>query len=1295
MAAVGINAGKITAYLDLDMSGFTSGFKSAGQELSKFKNDSQTVGQKIQSVGNTMSSVGSSMTKTVTTPIVGVGAAAVKASMDFEAGMSNVQAISGATGEDMERLRELALEMGAKTKFSSTEAADGFSYMAMAGWKTEDMLAGLPGIMYLAEAANYDLAATSDIVTDALTAFGMTAQDSGHFADILAAASSNANTNVAMMGETFKYAAPIAGALGYSAEDVAIATGLMANAGIKASQSGTALRSIMNRLSGTNDKAATAMGELGIAFADADGNARPFKDIMDDLRLAFQGTALDNDELVAQMAEYDTQLQNGEITQEEYNSLLAQNLGISAETSAQMNELTNQLNAGIISQEDYDNAMNGLLGTTEGLSQQDAVLNAYMLAGTEAMSGLLAIVNASEEDYNKLTNAVYNCDGASEQMAETMKNNLAGAVVIFQSALYNAGVEIGDVMNPILRTLAEMLTDVVSWFSSLDEGTLELIVRIVALVAALGPVLSLLGNVTKVAGGFFGIITKVGGGLAGLMSPAAQATTAIAGAGTGMASAGTAATTAGGLFTKLGGVFKTVATGAKALFAILAANPIAVIIGLVVALVAAFVAFFATNEEFREKVKGVWNDVKEFIGNAVDGIVDFIKKIPENIAKLPTMIFDLFDDMGKNIKNAFVNISSDFDGWGGQFIRDIGFVFGDAAELAGDVIGGIAQTFKYTFSLISAIITGDWSSIPTIIKNAIGNIGETIGNIFEGGITVIGDVVTTILDMFISLLPKNLQDAAFNIRNVVSGMFDTIGAVVGGGIKIISSLISGNFDDVKTHILELGEKISESLNWIKEGFTGFKENLGKVFGEDAPAIFEKFISFLIELPVRLLEIGALIVNGLIDGIFGVDISDKIKEFCNNIIGWFKNLFGIHSPSTVMEEIGNNMNEGLLQSFSKLPDLVSSVFTGIKDGIVGFGEKIFNAGQEAGTKFFGVLEEKFGLSKEEVKGACDKMTGFVTGWGKKTEETGDKTSRGFLKSTKDMSDMSTKQVEQMKTKSLAAINQLETSTDMSTRRMAQKTVENTTGMKRQAGESIASFCSRAKNEVNSWSNTTANAGTRGSGNFKNSVTKNFSGTASSVKGSLGKTVNEVTQFGNRVEREGDQAGAGFRNNFTGEMQQVPNDFTGEMNEIPDYLVKLANVMPGHGKAIMIGLFNAMKAVTSSIKNLISGIGNSIVNMVNGAVRAFSNLITSANNARNASNKVNGRHANGLDYVPFNGYIAELHEGERVLTKQENERYNRDTGNGTGGDTFNFYNTQPDPYTYARQMKKAKRELFEGV
>ena len=242
--------------------------------------------EKLKTVGDNITSVGQRFLP-VTGVVVGLGTAAVKAAADFDSAMSKVAAVSGATGSDLEDLRDKAREMGAKTKFSATEAAEAMNYMAMAGWKTEDMLSGIEGVMNLAAASGEDLATTSDIVTDALTAFGLTAADSGHFADILAAASSNANTNVSMMGETFKYCAPIAGALGFSAEDTAEAIGLMANAGIKGSQAGTALRTIMNNLTGDIQLSGQALGDVTIQTTNADGSMRDLSDILADCRGAF------------------------------------------------------------------------------------------------------------------------------------------------------------------------------------------------------------------------------------------------------------------------------------------------------------------------------------------------------------------------------------------------------------------------------------------------------------------------------------------------------------------------------------------------------------------------------------------------------------------------------------------------------------------------------------------------------------------------------------------------------------------------------------------------------------------------------------------------------------------------------------------------------------------------------------------------------------------------------------------------------------------------------------------------
>ena len=207
--------------------------------------------------------------------------------------MSKVSAISGATGDNFKQLKEKAMEMGKKTKFSATESAEAFEYMAMAGWKTEEMLGGIEGIMNLAAASGEDLATTSDIVTDALTAFGLSASDSAEFADVLAAASANANTNVSMMGDTFKYVAPVAGALGYSVQDTAIAIGLMANSGIKASQAGTALRSILSRMAKPTEQVQTAMNELGISLTDSNGNMKSMRQVMEDMRNGFSGLTKD------------------------------------------------------------------------------------------------------------------------------------------------------------------------------------------------------------------------------------------------------------------------------------------------------------------------------------------------------------------------------------------------------------------------------------------------------------------------------------------------------------------------------------------------------------------------------------------------------------------------------------------------------------------------------------------------------------------------------------------------------------------------------------------------------------------------------------------------------------------------------------------------------------------------------------------------------------------------------------------------------------------------------------------
>ena len=338
------------------------------------------VGGKLQDVGGKIEAVGNKMMP-VSAAAAGLTAGIIKTTADFDASMSKVAAVSGAAGEDFDKLREKAREMGATTKFTASDAADAMNYMAMAGWKTEDMLNGVSGIMNLAAASGEELATTSDIVTDALTAFGMSAEESSRFADILAAASSNANTNVSMMGESFKYVAPVAGSLGYSAEDVSIALGLMANSGIKASMAGTSLRNMFQRMAKPTKESAMAMDRLGLSLYDDEGKMYSFREIMNQLRGS---------------------MSNINVSIEDYEAAL--------------DNLDAQLEAGNIKQKQYDKELEELNLQTFGAEGAEKARAAAMLGGARAMSGLLAIANATEEDYNKLTAAV---DNSSQAFAKT------------------------------------------------------------------------------------------------------------------------------------------------------------------------------------------------------------------------------------------------------------------------------------------------------------------------------------------------------------------------------------------------------------------------------------------------------------------------------------------------------------------------------------------------------------------------------------------------------------------------------------------------------------------------------------------------------------------------------------------------------------------------------------------------------------------------------------------------------------------------------------------------------------
>ena len=412
-----------------------------------------------QAISQTKAQLGG-LVGTVTAVGAAIYAGPVKKAAEFQEQMSTVKSISNASAEDMAKLSQKAKEMGATTAFTAAEAGEAMEYMAMAGWKTGDMLGGIEGIMNLAAASGEELGSVSDIVTDALTAFGLSASDAGHFSDVLAQASSNANTNVSMMGSTFQKVAPVAGALGYSVEDMSLGIGLMANASIKAEVAGTSLKTALANMAKPTKQQAAYMDKYGISLTKTDGTMKTFGEVVENLR-----------------------------------------------------------------------------GSLGGLSEQEQIAAASAIFGKESFAGMLAIVNASEQDYNKLTEAVYNCDGAAKRMAETKLDNLNGSITLAKSAFDALQVELGELLLPTLTEGVKKFTDiitVVTTFVRENPGAVKAIAKIVAglvglkaggLIAKLGflevkgGILSIQKAFTMIKGlGITKYLSSMGGGFGGILT---------------------------------------------------------------------------------------------------------------------------------------------------------------------------------------------------------------------------------------------------------------------------------------------------------------------------------------------------------------------------------------------------------------------------------------------------------------------------------------------------------------------------------------------------------------------------------------------------------------------------------------------------------------------------------------------------------------------------------------------------------------------------------------------------------
>ena len=812
-----VNVGSATGYLDLDITGFLKNLKTAQSEAeSASKNLYSNSEKTFKSLGKKLETTGKNLTKSITLPLVGVGTAALRVASDFDEGMAQVRAISGATDKEFSALRDTAIQLGADTAFSSKEVADAMTMMAKAGWNANQIIDGMSGVLDAAAASGESLASVSTIVADAITGFGLSAKDSTKVADLLTKAANDGTIDIKDLGESFKYVAPVASAMDMSIEEVTTALAAMSKSGIKGSQAGTSLRTMLAAMVKPTEKQAKAMEELGVSIANSDGSFKSLDEIYAALRTS-------------------------------------------------MSKLTPE-------QQSY---------------------YATLLAGREGMSGLMSVLNLTQEEYDALSDSMKNSGGVAKETAEIMKDNLKGDLEQLGGSLETAAIKIGDIFIPKLREIVKWLESVVDKFSELDPATQESIVKFALIAAALGPVILVLGKFSSAIGNIFGFVGKFPSIVNSAKSMASGVQTAFS-----------SMSSALGLST--GGMIAAIMA----------------VVAVIVVLVGAFTNLWKNNEEFREKITAIWEEIKSTFERLTQGIVDKVNELGfdfENFSELLKGIWQgLCDFLAPLFESTFQQISNTF-----SFVTDI------ILSVLDIFVGLFTGDWDQVWNGVKGIFEATWN----FIKNTFSNVIDTILGIFG---TTREEISTKWTELW-----QNVKDWFEEKWNEMLTFFSELPYKIGYwlGQAIGKAIIwakefpgkaktaATNFvENIKKWLSELPGKVKDWLDKVLIKIAYFVVNFPLRAKMAAQEFKEKLIDGIKELPEKMKTIGKNIVEGIWNGIKNAKqwLIDKFKSFASGITDGLKDALGIHSPSKVMEEeVGKFIPPGIANGFIKAMPMAMS------------------------------------------------------------------------------------------------------------------------------------------------------------------------------------------------------------------------------------------------------------------------------------------------------------------------------------------------------------------------------------
>lgn len=901
-----VDVGSAVGYLDLDISGFLAGLKSAQSEADRqSKNIATKIGNNISGLGTSLTSVGTTLTKNVTVPLTAAGVAGLKVATDFEKGMSEVKAISGATGREFDALREKAIELGADTAYSANEVAAAMTEMAKAGWSSQQIIDGMSGVLAAAAASGEGLATVSTIVADAITGFGLEAKESTRIADLLTQAANSGTIGITDLGESFKYIAPVAGAMGLSVEDVTTALSAMSMAGIKGSQAGTSLRTMLTRLVKPTDAVAVAMDELGISVTNQDGSMKSLDEIVSNLRTSF-----------------------------------------------------------------------------DGLTESEKAKYAATLAGQEGMAGMLALLNLTEEEYNEIAKSMDNAGGVAEQTAAIMQDNLQSKIEQLGGSLESLAIKLADYVIPYLQKFVEWLTNLVDKFTSLEPETQKTILKFAAIVAAAGPVLAIFGKLVTGVGGFITALGKIPGAVTKVKTGFTALTTGLKNVGEGFKLAKAGFPALGASASKLGAALAGV-TG-----------PMIAIVAAVALVIAAFVSLWKNNEEFRNKITAIWNQIKATFEKLTSGIVerlnrlgfdfknigevlkaiwkgfcDFLAPYFEGVFNYISIAFETFVNVFLGvwdffhalftgdwqgcwdaIKNIFVSIWNGIKDW---FMNILNVLKGTFDVVLGwfgtswsecwnsiktffvNIWNSIVTWFQNTLNGIATFFTNTWTSISTFFQNLwngivsfLSNVWETIKNVVQVGIMFIVELFNAAFQL-ITLPFRFIWE---NCKETIISIWNTIKEKISNALSAIQKTISTVWNAVSSTFKSVWNAISKFVSSI---WNTIKSTVTNVINAIKTTITNAFNSIKSTIKKILNAIKTTVTN-----VFNTikttvtNVFNAIKTTATNVWNGIKTAIAnaINAASSTISSVVNTIKSTISSGFNAAKNTVSNVFNSIKSTI---------------------------------------------------------------------------------------------------------------------------------------------------------------------------------------------------------------------------------------------------------------------------------------------------------------------------------------------------------------------------